>query len=191
MKQFFLKLWLIALLFIVPFSAFAQDTYIIDPSHTYVLWHISHFGYSNPSGKWYASGSLVLDQAKPQNSKVNVTIKLADIVTGIPKLDEHLKSATFFDIAKFPTATFVSTSIDVTGKNTAKVYGNLNLHGITKPLILYVTLNKMGVSPITNKMTVGFSATTQLERSDYGISEYLPGLGDIVKIEIEVEASKA
>lgn len=191
MKKLLLKFWPMTLLFIATINVFAQDTYTIDPSHSYVLWHISHFGFSNPSGKWYASGSLILDQAKPQNDKVNVTIKLADIVTGIPKLDEHLKSDTFFDVAKYPTATFVSTSVDVTGKNTAKIYGNLNLHGVTKPIILYVTLNKMGVSPITNKMTVGFSATSELERSDYGISAYLPGLGDPVKLNIEVEAFKS
>lgn len=183
-------LFIVFLFFTYSISAFAQDIYTIDPNHTYVLWHINHFGYSNPSGKWFASGTITLDQANPKNSKVNVTINLADVDTGIPKLDEHIKSDTFLNVAQYPIATFVSNSVDITGKNTAKVYGTLSLHGVARPIILYVTLNKSGISPITNKMTVGFSAVAELNRSTYGIKAYLPGLGDLVKLDIEVEASK-
>lgn len=171
-------------------STFGQEFYTLDPNHTYVLWHINHFGFSNPSGKWMASGTLILDEAKPQNSKVNVTINVADVVTGIQKLDEHLKTDTFFNVAKFPIATFMSDSVDVTGKNTARVHGILTVHGVSKPITLDVTLNKLGISPITNKKTAGFTAHTELKRSDYGISAYLPGLGDDVKIDIESEANK-
>lgn len=169
-------------------SAQAADTYTLDPNHTYVLWHINHFGFSNPSGKWMAQGTLVLDEANPQNSKVNVNINLATIVTGIKELDEHLQSPLFFDVKQYPTATFVSDKVDVTGKNTAKVHGILTLHGASKPITLDVTLNKIGISPITNKKTVGFTATTQLLRSDFGITTLLPGISDEVNINIESEA---
>lgn len=171
--------------------AFAAETYTLDPGHTYVLWHIKHFGYSTQSGKWYASGKLILDKDKPENSKVNADIKIADIVTGIPKLDTHLKGKDFFDVQKFPTATFVSDKVDVTGAKTANVHGILTLHGVAKPVTLAVTLNQDSVSPMTNKPTVGFTATTTIKRSDFGISAYLPGLGDEVKIDIESEASTA
>jgi polyisoprenoid-binding protein YceI len=168
----------------------AQETYTLDPMHTYVLWHIDHFGFSKPSGKWMADGTLSLDKEKMPNSKVNVTIKLADLVTGIPKLDAHLKSKDFLDVAQFPTATFVSDKVDSDSDDNkkAKVQGMLTVHGVTKPVTLDVTFNKMGKSPITNKETVGFTAKTQLKRSDFGISAYLPGLGDNVNIEIEGEA---
>ncbi|HVV68849.1 MAG TPA: YceI family protein [Gammaproteobacteria bacterium] len=170
--------------------AHAADQYTFDPGHTYVLWHINHFGFSNPSGKWMAEGTLTWDEAKPENDKVNIVIHTANITTGIPKLDEHLQSADFFDVAKFPTATFVSDKVDMTGKDKAKVSGTLTVHGVAKPVTLDVKLNKSGVSPITQKQTLGFSGSTTVKRSDFGIDKYLPGLGDDVKIEIEAEASK-
>lgn len=165
------------------------DTYKLDPEHSYVLWHISHFGFSNPSGKWLADGTLVLDEAKPQNSSVNVTIHTADISTGIPELDNHLKKPLFFDVTKFPTATFVSDKVTTTGDHTAQVHGMLTLRGVSKPVTLDVTLNKIGVNPITDKKTAGFSAHTTLKRSDFGINTLLPGVGDEVKLDIESEAS--
>jgi polyisoprenoid-binding protein YceI len=169
----------------------APQTYTIDPSHSYVLWTVSHFGFSHPSGKWYTEGTLVLDQAKPENSKVNVTIQMASIDTGIPELDKHLKSPSFFDVEKYPTATFTSNRVKVTGKNMAQVTGILTLHGVSKPEVIKMKLNKSGENPINNKETVGFSGTTQIKRSDFGINTLLPGLGDNVKINIEIEATKA
>lgn len=166
----------------------AEETYTLDPTHSYVLWRISHFGFSHPAGKWNAEGTLILDEKKPTNSKVNVTINLDDLVTGVPKLDEHLKDKDFFDVGKYPKATFVSNKVNVTGKDKAKVTGILTLHGISKPVTLNVTLNKVAESPITHKKTAGFTATTTLKRSDFGIDKYLPGLGDDVKIDIEAEA---
>jgi polyisoprenoid-binding protein YceI len=169
---------------------FADEAFTFDPLHTYVLWHINHFGFSNPSGKWFAEGTLNLDEAKPQNSKVNVVIHIDSMVTGIPELDKHLKGPLFFDAAKFPTATFVSSKINVTGKKTAKVQGTLTVHGVSKPVMLDVTLNNIGINPISNKMSVGFSASTTIKRSDFGITTLLPGLSDEVKINIEAEAYK-
>ena len=179
--------------FCLPLSLLAQTaaTYTLDPNHTYVLWHISHFGFSNPSGKWFATGTLVINQAKPQNSKINATINTANLVTGIKELDDHLKGKLFFDVTQFPTATFVSDKVDVTNNKTAKVHGLLTLHGVTKPVVLDVTLNKAGVNPINNKETVGFTAKTNIKRSDFGINTLLPGLGDNVDINIEAEAYKA
>lgn len=171
-------------------TTWATESFTIDPNHTAVLWHISHFGFSNPSGKWYANGQLILDETTPQNSKVNVTIQVEDIVTGIPELDKHLKGKQFFDVSQFPTATFVSDKVDVIGKDTANVQGNLHIRGITKPVTLQVKLNKVGENPINNKKTVGFTANTTLKRSDFGMTTLIPGLGDEVQIDIEAEAFK-
>src|SRR5579872_6391929 len=107
----------------------APQTYTFDPNHTYVLWHINHFGFSNPSGKWLVNGTLTLDEAKPQDSKVNVIIKMESLVTGIPELDKHLNGDNFFNIKQFPTATFVSDKITVDGGKAAKVHGMLTVHG--------------------------------------------------------------
>src|SRR5690606_22937984 len=99
--------------------------------------------FSEQTGKWMAEGTLSLDEAKPQNSKVNVTINVNDVITGIPKLDEHLKKEDFFDTAKYPTATFVSNKIRLTGKDKAKIEGTLTLHGVSRPVVLDVNLRKV------------------------------------------------
>lgn len=166
----------------------AAEKYIFDPQHSYVSWQISHFGFSNPSGKWMIEGTLWLDQQKPQNSKVNATINVTNFITGIPELDKHLQGELFFDTEKYPTATFVSNKVDLLGNNKALVHGILTLHGISKPITLNIQLNKIGENPINNKMGVGFSGNTTLKRSDFDIITLLPGLGDEVKIHIEAEA---
>lgn len=194
MKYIIRSALFVLLTFSLPFSLLAHaatENYTFDPMHTYVLWHANHFGFSNPSGKWLVNGALAFDQNNLKNSKVNVTINMADLVTAIPKLDEHLKSKDFLNAPLFPTSTFVSNKIDVIDKHTLKVHGTLTLHGISKPVALNVIINKIGISPITKKMTVGFTANTILKRSDFGITTYLPGISDQVKINIEAEAYKA
>lgn len=190
MKRFIL---LITLILSLPAAVFAAaETFTLDPHHTYVLWHIKHFGFSIQAGKWYiSSGTLVLDKDKPQDSKVNANIKVADVVTGIPELDKHLRGKMFFDADKYPDATFVSNKVDVTGKTSAKVEGTLTLHGVSKPVTLNVKLNKYGVNPINNKMTAGFSASAKIKRSAFGITTLAPGLGDEVNLDIEAEGYKS
>jgi polyisoprenoid-binding protein YceI len=172
-------------------SAYGAENYTLDAMHTNIDWRISHFGFSNPSGKFArVEGTLSLDEAKPENSKVTATIAINNLVTGIDKLDEHLKSPDFFDAAQFPTATFASDKVEVGAHNTAKVYGTLTVHGVAKPVTLDVTLNKIGMN-MMNKKTAGFSIHTTLKRSDFGMNKYLPGLGDDVDIHIESEANLA
>lgn len=185
--------FLIAILFILPASLLhaAAETLTLDPQHSYVLWEIEHLGFSTQIGKWYVNGMVILDQDQPQNSKVEATIKVANVVTGIPELDKHLQGPLFFDTAKYPTATFVSNKVDVLSKTQAKVEGMLTLRGVSKPVTLDVTLNKVGKSPITDKMTVGFTATTTIKRSDFGMKTLIPEVGDEVKILIGAEAYKS
>lgn len=179
---------IIALLFYSSVVFAVPETFTLDPKHTYILWRIHHFGFSTQVGKWYASGNLILDKDNPQNSKVNATIQVSNIITGLPDLDKHLLGPLFFDVKQFPTATFVSNKVNLTGKDTAEVEGTLTLHNVSKPITLNVKLNSARISPITDKMTAGFSATTHLKRSDFGIKTLLPGLGDDVEIEIGAEA---
>ncbi len=172
-------------------SVFAQETYIFDPMHSFVVYHINHFGFSNSSGKWSFNGNIVLDTVKPQNSKVNITIPLAQIDTDVAALNAHLSGKLFFDVANYPVATFVSNKVIVTGKNMAKVQGILTLHGISQTVVLDVLLNKMDTNLITEKKAVGFSAQTHIKRSDFGIITLLPEVGDDVNIDIEAEAGIA
>ncbi len=178
-----------AAVLLVSVPASAAETYTLDPMHTSVTWTINHFGFSNPWGKFsLIEGSLVLDDQNPTNSKVTVTVPVADLVTGIDKLDTHLKSKDFFDVATYPTATFVSDKVTTTSKTTATVEGTLTIRGISKPETLQVTLNKIGEN-MMKKQTAGFSATATIKRSDFGMTTYLPMLGDDVKLFIESEAN--
>jgi polyisoprenoid-binding protein YceI len=168
----------------------APETFTLDKNHSYVLWSIEHLGFSTQTGKWYATGQLVLDKDHPEQSKADISINVAGVITGLPELDKHLKSKLFFDVDQYPKATFVSDKVHVLGKDTGDVRGILTLRGISKPVVLHVIFNKSGINPITNKMTVGFSATTSLKRSDFGMNALLPALGDTVDLKIEVEASQ-
>jgi len=179
----------LALSFAAPLQA--AETYTLDPAHTEIGYRINHFGFSSPSGKFASvTGTLTLDEQKPEASKVTATITIANLFTGIEKLNTHLLSKDFFDATQFPTATFTSTKVDVTGKDTAKVTGDLTLHGVTKSITLDVTLNKLGEN-MMHKKTAGFTAMTILRRSDFGISAYVPNLADEVQIHIESEANLA
>lgn len=192
MKRSFLACSLAVAATFFSFAANAQDaeTYKLDPSHTYVLWSVNHLGFSSQPGKFaMVDGTLTLDQAKPENSKVDVVINTDNLMTGVPKLDEHLKNKDFFNVKRFPKATFVSDKVEVTGQNSAKVYGMLTLLGVSKPVVLDVKLNKSGMHPITNKQSVGFTATTTIKRSDFGMNYGLPAVGDEVKIDIGAEAN--
>jgi polyisoprenoid-binding protein YceI len=192
-KIFFKELGLAAaaLSYSLAMPAFATELYKLDPLHTAVVWHVSHLGFSTPSGKFMnIDGALALDRQNLAASKVNVTIPIALMDTGVPKLDEHLKSKDFFDAATYPTATFVSNTVDVTSKDTAIVHGTLTLHGVSKAVDLEVRINKLGED--YNKVpTAGFSATATIKRSDFGITFFLPMLPDEIRLEIETEANSA
>src|SRR3546814_394393 len=146
-----LKYLLLAGLLGVAVSAQAAPvTYQLDPSHTMVLFSWNHFGYSNPTADFgLGEGTLVFDEQNPANSSVEVTLPLANLDTHVPALDEHLKKPDFLDAGKYPTVTFKSTAVQSLGGNKFKVTGNLSVHGVTKPVVLDATLNKVGPHPMT------------------------------------------
>ena len=169
----------------------APADYVLDPSHTSVVFVINHLGFSNVYGRFDdVAGKLTFDPKAIKSSSVTATIKTASFDTNHAKREEHLKSADFFNVAVFPEMTFTSTHIEKTGERTGKVTGTLTLLGLSKPVVLDVTFNQAGVSPITKKDTVGFSARGSLKRSDFGMITFLPAIADKVDIIIETEAVK-
>ncbi|MFT9360268.1 YceI family protein [Acetobacter okinawensis] len=162
-----------------------SGNYAVEPGHTQVGFSVLHFGFTNYFGAFSnASGTLELNAKAPSASKLSVTIPVASVQTTSAKLTDELKSAQWFDAAKFPDATFVSTSVKLAGQNNATVNGNLTLHGVTKPVTLSVHFIGAGVNPMDKKYTTGFEATGTLNRSDFGIKMYVPYVGDTVTLRI-------
>jgi polyisoprenoid-binding protein YceI len=171
--------------------AVASGTYKLDPSHTDVLVQWNHMGFSNPTAHFgNADGTLVYDAADLGKSSVVVTLPLSGLNSFTAKFDEHLRSADFFDAAKFPNATFKSTKVEAAGTNKLTVTGDLTIKDITKPVTLDVTINAAGEHPMMKVPSVGFDATTTIKRSDFGVGAYAPNVSDDVKIRITTEASQ-
>lgn len=168
-------------------------TYTIEPDYTQAVFRWSHLGFSNPAAQLsQGQGTLEFDPANPTRAAVNVTIALSSLNTGVPALDEHLRSEDFFEVAKFPTATFRSTKVEQgTGKDRLKVTGELNLHGVTKPVTLDVTVLKIGANPRTQLPTVGFEASTTLKRSDFGLGAFVPQVSDEIRLQLSSQAVEA
>ena len=170
----------------------AAVTYTIDPTHTVVLASWNHFGYSNPSANFGgATGTIVYDAEAPEASSVEVVLPMAGIDSVVPKLDEHLKGPDFFDAANHPTATFRSTSVRATGEDRLEVSGTLDLHGASQPVVLDVRLNKAALHPMGKTPTIGFDASTTIQRSAFGIDKYIPAVSDEIALRITTEASAA
>lgn len=168
----------------------APVTYQLDPDHTMVLFSWSHFGYSNPTADiGIASGTLVFDEQNPAKSSVEVSMPLAKLDTHVAALDEHLKQADFLDATKYPVMTFKSTSVVPEGGKHFRVTGNLTAHGVTKPVTLEATLNRVGPHPMSKAQSIGFDATTTFKRSDFGVGAYVPMVGDELTVRITTEGS--
>ena len=172
-------------------------TYNTDPGHTLIGWRVSHFGFNDYFGIFGdATGTLVLDPAKPNASTVDITIPIAKVTTASAGLTGHLLragkdggKADFFGPAP-ADAKFVSTSVVAKG-TTAKITGNLTLNGVTKPVVLDTTFSGAGNNPFNKKATVGFHATSVIKRSEFGISYAVPLISDDVTLDISVAFEKA
>jgi len=179
---------------LIAHSAFAADTFVFDKAHSAVGFQVRHL-FSKVPGKFDDfSGQIQLDEANPEQSSVEVTIKTASVDTGVKMRDDDLKSPNFFDVIKFPEITFKSTAVKRTGENTADVTGNLSMHGVTKEIVLKVELLGKGAG-MQGAITSGWDAGTVLKRSDFGLSwnkviEGTQVVGDDVQIELQIEADK-
>ncbi|MCX8253180.1 Polyisoprenoid-binding protein [Beijerinckiaceae bacterium RH AL1] len=160
-------------------------TYSVEPNHTQVMFTVSHMGFSNYTGSFTgASGDLTLDPKTASASALKVSVPVASVMTPSAKLVDELKSADWLDAGKYPTMTFVSTKVTPLGKGRAKVTGDLTIHGTTKPATLDVTFVGAGTNPLDKKYTVGFEAKGDIKRSEFGVSKYVPLIGDTLHLTI-------
>ena len=166
-------------------EAVKAGTYKVEPRHTQVSFSISHFGFTDFSGFFSgASGTLQLSSSAASASELEVSIPVNSVLTTVPALDDQLKTDQWFDVAKYPNAKFTSTKVTPIGKDSVTVTGDLTLHGVTKPITLKVHLIGSGTNPIDKSFNVGFEAVGTIKRSDFGIKQYLPLVGDDVTLKI-------
>lgn len=179
----------VASLLLTAGAAFAAPVhYDMDPNHTQVVFSWNHFGFSHPAGRFdKVQGDFNFDADDPTKSTIAVDIPISSIDTGVAALDEHLQGPDFFDAKTFPIATFKSTRVERAGEHGLKVSGDLTIHGVTKPAVLDVTINKIGEHPMGGA-AAGFDAKTTVRRSDFGIVKYVPNISDEIAISITTEA---
>lgn len=172
--------------------------YKTDPTHTALTFTVSHLGYSHYTAQFNTiDARLKLDPAHPEQAALTVEIDplSLDLPTPPKGFHDELMSKSWFDAKAFPKITFVSNKVETTGANTAKVTGDLTLHGVTKPVTFDVTFNGgyAGMAGYDPNARIGFSATGSLKRSDFGIAYGIPapgttmGVSDAVDFRIETE----
>ncbi len=175
-----------------PLAQAQSSTWIPDKAHSGVDFSILHMSLSRVRGHFgNIGGTIVLDESDITKSTVNVTIDVNTVDTGVAGRDGDLKGPNFFDVAQFPTATFVSTTVVKNG-NGLTVSGNLTLHGVTKPVVLQVEGPTGPVPGMDKKPHDGFSATTTISRTAFGIATKFPAavVGDEVKLTIDLDVAK-
>jgi polyisoprenoid-binding protein YceI len=175
-------------------AAARADTWNIDPAHTTVEFSVRHMMISNVRGQFEkVSGTIAASGNDPNSVQINAVIDANSINTRVEKRDAHLKSAAFLDVDKYPAIAFKSTKVEPDGSNKWKVTGDLTLHGVTKPVVLEVETAAPIKDP-SGKTRAGASATTKIDRKDFGVVWNKPMetggvlVGDEVSIAIEVEA---
>lgn len=180
-----------ALALAAPAAIAAPENYVLDASHSQVIFSYNHLGFSTSYAMFSGfEGEILFDQDSPANSSVSVSMPIASMLTGWQERFDHFMSPDFFGAQDGDTAAFSSTSIEVTGEKTAKITGDLTLNGVTKPVVLDAVLNQAGDHPMANKPWLGFDATTTVVRSDFNLGAFAPYVSDELDVKISVEAMK-
>ncbi len=165
-------------------SQVAAGTYATDPSHTLVGWQVGHFGFNDYFGQFGTiTGTMQLDPANLNATRVDITVPVSGLSTASSALTAHMQRADFFDMANHPNVRFVSTSADISDA-AATITGNLTIRGVTRPVMLDVRFVGAGTNPFNQKATVGFHATTTINRSDFGMTYAVPMVSDAVELTI-------
>ena len=170
----------------------APEAYVLDSSHSQIVFSYDHLGYSTTYGMFSGfAGEIAFDAEDPAASSVTVSMPVTSMMTGWEARFEHFMSGDFFGADAEEMVTFTSTGIEVTGDNTALITGDLTLNGVTKSVVLDAVLNQAGNHPMAEKPWAGFDATTTLLRSDFNVGAFAPFVGDEVTVMISIEAMKA
>lgn len=175
---------------LLPFTAAgaAPVPYTVDPEHTYPYFEIDHLGFSTMRGRFNSTqGKITIDRDNRTGS-VEITIDAESVDTAHKKRDDHLRSPDFLNAAEFPEITYRSRSVTIHDDDSATVEGELTIMGVSKPVTLDVERIRCGANPMNQREACGFDAVAEFKRSDFGVTYALPGVGDDMRLLINVEA---
>ena len=175
----------------------APQSYTIDPTHTFVYWEVEHLGVSMQRGRFdRTTGKVTLDRAA-KTGGVDLAVETASLSSGDHQkgsrprtLDDHLRTADFFNVAEFPRMSFKSTGVKFAGENPAEISGQLTLLGVTKPFTLKVDRWVCRDNPMSKKPMCGGNASGSIKRTDFGMKYGVPAIGDEVRLWVTVEGYK-
>jgi polyisoprenoid-binding protein YceI len=169
----------------------APGSYQVDKQHLSVLFKLNHMGMSTFVGRFNdIDAQLEFDPAHIENAKLSAVINIASIDVNNADLAETLRGSSWFEADKYPQALFNTVSVEKVDETRARFKGNLTLHGVTAPVVLDVMFNGGGDNMLTGRYTIGFSATTHFQRSQFGIDYLIPAVGDDINVEVFAEFQK-
>jgi len=186
------NLSVLAVALLVTLTAAAQDTWQLDPPHSSAQFSVRHLAVSTVRGAFTkVSGTVVYDPANPNKTSIQTTIDAASVDTRVEKRDNDLRSPNFLDVTKYPTITFQSKRVESAGAGKLKVTGDLTIHGVTKEVVLDVDGPSGPMKDPWGNQRMGASASTKINRLDFGVAG-LPGVvGDDINITLDVEMIKS
>lgn len=169
----------------------AQDTWQIDPRHTAAQFSVRHLGISTVRGAFTnVSGTVLYDPANPAKDSIQATIDAASVDTRVEARDKDLRSPNFLDVEKYPSITFQSKKVEAAGPGKLKVTGDLTIHGVTKEVVLDVDGPTAPMKDPWGNQRMGASATTKINRQDFGVSGARGAVGDEINITLDIEIFK-
>jgi polyisoprenoid-binding protein YceI len=166
----------------------APVTYMIDESHSFSRFSYNHLGLSTQQSRFNKNNGKIVFDAAAQTGSVEVTIDAKSIDTGFAAFNQHIQGEDFLDTAKFPTATFKSSKVEFLNDKPAKIFGDLTIKGVTKPVVLEVTSFQATIHPMRRKDAIGANAFTTIKRSEFNAGKYVPAVSDEVRIDLAIEA---
>lgn len=184
------KFFLAAAVAATPFAAVAEP-WSLDPMHATINFSVDHFGFSDVHGQFRKfDGEIDFDPENVEATEARFVIDVASFDTNLVARDEHIMSADFLDVENFPEIVFVSQSVSQTGEDTADITGEMTVHGVTKTVVFFASLNKIGDSPFDPSQKIaGFTITGEIDRTEFGIDAYAPAIGAILPVTINFEMS--
>ena len=178
-------------LLLLTLSAASQDTWQLDPPHSSAQFSVRHLGVSTVRGAFTkVSGTVLYDAADPGKSSIQTTIDATSVDTRVDMRDKDLRSPNYLDVEKYPTITFKSKKIEAAGAGKLKVTGDLTIHGVTKEVILDVDGPSAPIKDPWGNQRMGASATTKINRMDFGVAGAPGMVGDDITITLDIEMTK-